>query len=257
MEEWRIQSSIDGTLQPSLFFHPGTPGPVPLVVGLHTWSYDRFNQEANYLPLCRRFGWALLLPDFRGANLVSNPHPAEACASEAARGDVIDAVQYAQNHFPIDRSRIFLLGCSGGGHMALMTAAHAPDLFRAVDVWCPVTDLVRWYDYHASGNSHYCADLRACLGGTPREALDRYRDRSPVSHLEKLRKLTLSIHHGKHDAVVPSSHSFDLALALEKESPEHFFFDFFDGGHEQFPMHSFEWFARLSGASDRAVAITG
>ena len=51
MKELQIKSSLDGTLQPSLFYHPQTEKPVPLVVGLHTWSYDRFNQRDTYLPL--------------------------------------------------------------------------------------------------------------------------------------------------------------------------------------------------------------
>ena len=56
--ELQIPSSLDGSLQPSLFFHPsqGQGAPAPLVVGLHTWSYDRFNQADNYLPLCEKYG---------------------------------------------------------------------------------------------------------------------------------------------------------------------------------------------------------
>ena len=142
MQEILIGSTLDHTLQPSLFFHPGGDRPAPLVVGLHTWSYDRFNQEKNYLPLCREYGFALLLPEFRGPNLKSNPRRAEACGTELARRDVIDAVEYVVNDFAIDRDNIFLLGCSGGGHMALLTAESAPELFRAVEVWCPVSDPV-------------------------------------------------------------------------------------------------------------------
>ena len=81
MKELQIKSSLDGTLQPSLFYHPQTDAAVPLVVGLHTWSYDRFNQRDTYLPLAYRFGCALLLPEFRGPNLASNPSKKSACAS--------------------------------------------------------------------------------------------------------------------------------------------------------------------------------
>ena len=93
MQEILITSSIDGTSQPSLFFDAGGDAPAPLVVGLHTWSYDRFNQEKNYLPLCEKYGFSLLLPDFRGPNLTTNPKKREACGTLLARHDVIDAVE--------------------------------------------------------------------------------------------------------------------------------------------------------------------
>ena len=65
MREILVPSSLDRTIPPSLYYHPETDESVPLVVGLHTWSYDRFNQRDNYLPLCRRCGFALLLPDIQ------------------------------------------------------------------------------------------------------------------------------------------------------------------------------------------------
>ena len=51
MKELQIKSSLDGTLQPSLFYHPQTDAAVPLVVGLHTWSYDRFGRGASHMEL--------------------------------------------------------------------------------------------------------------------------------------------------------------------------------------------------------------
>ena len=114
MDTIQVKSALDGTLQPSLFFRPQTEAPVPLVVGLHTWSYDRFNQTENYLPLCEQYGWALLLPEFRGPNLTSNPHRHDACGSLKARRDILDSVEYVTRTSAIDYENIFLLGCSGG-----------------------------------------------------------------------------------------------------------------------------------------------
>ena len=43
-----IKSTIDNTLQPSLFYQAKGENR-PLLVGLHTWSYNRFNQiKENY-----------------------------------------------------------------------------------------------------------------------------------------------------------------------------------------------------------------
>ena len=252
-----IKSSLDGTLQPSIFFHPGTDTPVPLVVGFHTWSYDRSNQLDTYLPLCRRLGWALLLPEFRGPNLASNPHRHDACGSPKAVRDVLDAVNEVCRTFPIDRANIFLLGCSGGGHAALLTAEEAPEMFRAVDAWCPVSDLAAWHVYLTETGQHYVHDMESCLGGAPYAVPDEYVRRSPSEHLANLTNLAVSIHHGRHDDVVPYAHSLKFVRKLEETGAENVYFEVFDGEHEQFPSHSFEWFARLANWDDSAVRITG
>ena len=257
MLEVLIKSTLDGTEQPSLFFHPETDESVPLVVGLHTWSYNRFNQEKHYLPLCQRYGFALLLPEFRGPNLATNPHRRDACGSETARRDVIDAVRYVCERFALDRSNIFLLGCSGGGHMALLAAAAAPELFRAVEAWCPVSDLVGWHRFLTETRQHYVHDLEACVGGPPETCPEEYVRRSPATYPERLKDLPVSIHHGRHDDTVPFTHSRELARKLEAAGNDRVYLDIFDGGHEQFPTHSFEWFAKLANARSAAVRITG
>lgn len=257
MQEIIVRSTLDGTLQPSLFFHPGADAPVPLVVGLHTWSYDRFNQEKHYLPLCRKYGFALLLPEFRGPNLESNPRPGDACGSALARQDVLDAVEYVLKNYAIDKQNVFLLGCSGGGHMALLAAESAPEFFRTVEVWCPVTDLVKWHEHTATTGRAYARHIEACTGGTPEERPDEYARRSPSTHPELLKNLPVSIHHGRHDPVVPFRHSVELARRIEEAGSDQIFLDVFDGGHEQLPHHSFEHFAKLAGRSAAAVNITG
>ena len=42
---------MDGSLQPSLFYKSESKEKRPLLVGLHSWSHDRFNQIGNMLPL--------------------------------------------------------------------------------------------------------------------------------------------------------------------------------------------------------------
>ena len=257
MREISVVSTLDGTVQPSLFFHPGGDEPVPLAVGLHTWSYDRFNQVKNYLSLAEKSGFALLLPEFRGANLVSNPEHADACGSRLARQEVIDAVRFVAENYPVDRGNVFLLGCSGGGHMALLTAETAPELFRAVEVWCAVSDLVKWHGFQPHCRSDYAPHIEACLGGTPETRMDEYVYRSPAYHVERLRDLPVSIHHGRHDDVVPYRDSVELAAKIEAAGNDEVYLDVFDGGHEQIPHHSFEWFMKLAGKTKSAVNITG
>ena len=246
-EELSLTSTLDGSAEPSLLHLPHEDTDVPLVVGLHTWSAERDNQISRMLPLCRERNWALLLPEFRGANLDTNPRAREACGSRLAQQDVLDAVHHVTTHYPIDASNVFLLGGSGGGHMALMMAAKAPTLWKAVSCWCPITDLAAWH----SQNRHYAPHIEACCGGEPRSSreVDReYELRSPIHYTPQIARANISIHHGRFDQSVPCTHTLDLVWELEKHTPDHCFHEIFDGGHELRYPRAFEWFeAQLEG----------
>ena len=88
-----VKSTLDGSLQPSLFYPASTKGR-PLLVGLHTWSNTRTNQIRNLVPVAERNDFNLLLPEFRGPNLTTNPKCTEACGSKLAMQDIKDAIDY-------------------------------------------------------------------------------------------------------------------------------------------------------------------
>jgi dipeptidyl aminopeptidase/acylaminoacyl peptidase len=237
-------SSKDGSVEKALFHQPDGKSSVPLVVGLHTWSYNRFNQLQPMLPFCQERGWALLLPEFRGPNLADNPRARQACASTLARQDILDAVAKVAADYPIEPESIFLLGGSGGGHMALMMAADSPRLWKGVSAWVPITDLAAW----TGENPDYARHVAACCGGEPGRdpATDReYRERSPIFHVRELAEATLSVHHGRFDPVVDYRHSWRLARELEEAGAERFFFEIFNGGHDIHYDRAFHWFDTL------------
>lgn len=257
VSELTVISSIDGAREKVLFHFPGTKGKVPLLVGLHTWSYDRFNQLEHMLPYCRERGWALLLPEFRGPNLTTNPRVRQACASTLAMQDILDAVGKVVSDYSIDTRNIFLLGGSGGGHMALLTAAGAPQMWKGVSAWVPITDLSAWH----GENPEYAPHVAACCGGAPNTdaEVDReYRTRSPLSFVKELATVNLSLHHGRHDPVVSYDHSWKLAQELEQRDAERFFFEIFSGGHEIRYDTAFRWFdSLLRDEMEEANALTG
>lgn len=255
MKEIKVISSLDGSEESNLFFYPESGTDVPLVVGLHTWSFDRFNQVDNLLPLCRERGWALLLPEFRGPNVVKNPRAFQACGSKPAMQDIIDAVESVTAEYSIDRDNIFLMGGSGGGHMSLMTGAYRPELWRGVSSWCPITDVAAWHGQ----NPNYSAHMEACCGGKPGQSqeVDRqYHERSPMSYLNELKKVNLSVHHGRYDSSVPYTHTRNLAYALEALGAGSFFFEILDGGHDFYPDVAFKWFDKLY-SKQKAAGLTG
>ena len=223
-EELWIRSTADGTLQPSLFYRASQPNR-PLLVGLHTWSCARDNQIKNMLPYAEEYDWNLLLPEFRGPNLVKNPNRPYACASIYAKQDVKDAIDYVLQTEQIDAESIFLLGLSGGGHMALMMAGFCPELFRAIGSYVPITDLSAW----AKQNQGYAPHVLACCSDDE----EQMRLRSPMSYIDNIAKANIKIFHGKYDPVVPVTHSLKLYNAIfEKYPTSRVFLDIFDGAHE-------------------------
>ena len=230
-QEVAIPRFAGGGPQPALFYVPAgaereLPGePVPLLVALHTWSGD-YRQEsgAEYLDQCKTRRWVLIHPDFRGPNV----RP-EACGSAGAIADVLDAVAYARKHANIDSRRIYLVGVSGGGYMALVMAHRAPGLWAGVSAWVPISDLARWHrqSKEATPARKYYRDLEAVFGGPPDsdERRAAYRRRSPLFHLEAARGVPIDINAGIHDGhagSVPIDHSLDAfnVLATANGHPE-------------------------------------
>lgn len=222
--EVAIPSTRDGEKQPALLYVPPRAGaasqapPVPLLVFLHSWSarYNESESVKDALAECRRRGWVFLSPNFRGPN--DRP---EACGSELAMQDVLDAVAFARGQARIDRHRIWILGGSGGGHMALMMSSRAPRLWAAVSVWVPISDLAAWHTFSKSAGSRYHAMLEKCCGGPPGEpaAAREYRARSPLFRLGRARGLRIAIDAGirdGHEGSVPISHSLLAFNALAK-----------------------------------------
>jgi len=223
-QEIFIKSTSDGTMQPSLFYKSESPEKRPLLVGLHTWSFDRFNQIKNMLPFAEKYDFNLLLPEFRGENVSTNPICKQACGSELAKQDVQDAIDYLIENDLVDQDNIFLLGLSGGGHMALLMAGKCPEYFKAIGAYVPLTDLSRW----VGENPGYAPHVWACCGTE-----EEMRKRSPISYIDTIAKANLKIFHGKYDPVVPVTQSITLFnTIMEKYPKSKVYLDIFDGKHE-------------------------
>lgn len=223
-KEILIQSSLDGTFQPSLYYN-AKGSQRPLLVGLHTWSFDRFNQIKNMLPYAEKYDFNLLLPEFRGANLATNKDCVYACGSEYAKRDIKDAIDYVVNKEGADPNNVFLLGLSGGGHMALLMAGYCPEYFKAIGAYVPITDLKKWTEQNAQYKKH----VLACCNNSEAEMVSR----SPMTYIDTIAKANVKIFHGKYDPVVPVTHSMELYQQIFEKFPKSkVFLDIFDGGHQ-------------------------
>ena len=213
-----ITSSKDGTEQPARLFLPAaSDDPVPLLVLLHTWSggYEQNSDAPGALSECRKRGWAMVFPHFRGPNWTP-----EACASDLAVQDIIDAVEYVKKQRPIDERRIYVCGASGGGHMTLVMATRAPALWAAASAWVPITDLAAWQAECTETKRGYAKHAEKACGGKPGDsaAVDaQYRQRSSLFFLDRARGLPIDINAGiddGHTGSVPISHSLRAFNAL-------------------------------------------
>ena len=192
-----IQSSFDKTLQMIKYLQSEDTSN-PLLVALHTWGYD-YTQEvsAEYFKRCKDLNWNCIFPDFRGAN-----NKPEACGSRAVLQDILDAVKWAMNTFHVDHRRIFLVGASGGGYMALHAAGCAPSIWTAVSAWLPIIDLTRWHKESLERGLPYTQDLEKSCGGPPgtSSVIDQeYTNRSPITSLWRAHIIPIDINAGIHD----------------------------------------------------------
>tara|TARA_R110002096_G_scaffold105923_6_gene233078 strand:- start:4045 stop:5055 length:1011 start_codon:yes stop_codon:yes gene_type:complete len=224
VERVEFVSAGDKSLQPALFWKPAEKsGKVPLLVALHTWSYD-FTQSGNevyYSDWCQQMGWAFIHPNFRGPNWTP-----EAMGSDLAVADVLSAVEFAKQEASIDEARIYLIGVSGGGHMSLLMAGRAPKLWAGVSAWCGISDIAAWHQQCTANEQfvRYAEHIELALGGSPADDPDRLqsaRNRSPLTWLSAASGVPLDINHGVHDGrigSVPFSHSLQAWNAVVPES---------------------------------------
>lgn len=225
IQEIRIHSTADQTDQPALTWSPASDEARPLLVGLHTWGGNHL-QVSNgrvYAQWCMDQGWHFVYPNFRGPN--TNP---AALGSDLAVQDVVDAVEHLKKTHKVDGSRIYLIGVSGGGHMAMLMAGRHPEIWAGVSAWCGISDVAAWHAEHVKNGQPdgYARNIEGALGGPPAGALkEAAMKRSPLTYLAQAQGVPLDINHGIHDGrtgSVPFRHSLFAfnRLAAKPLKPE-------------------------------------
>ncbi len=245
--EQPVKSTLDGTMQPNLIGVPEAyngQAPLPLLIGLHTWAGQYRQMAEPYGREAAQRRWLLLLPHFRGPNIPGNPDPLKAGGSLYAQRDVLDAFQYVKANYRVDETRVYLLGGSGGGYMALLMASKYPEYWAGVSSWCPVTNLRAWY---REGLPDRQKQLEAVCGGKPGDSAEvdwQYLVRSVSTFLTNAAWVPLSLHHGDHDPVIQPQQSKDTWAVLAALPRHRATFEIFDGGHTAKTHEGCDWLAR-------------
>jgi acetyl esterase/lipase len=195
-------------------------GSNPMVVLLHggPWARDYwgFDSEVQYLAA---HGFLVLQVNFRGSEGFGFAHLSAAFGrfGDAALEDVEDAIDWAVTYGVADRSRIFTMGASYGGYLALYLAATHPEGFRGAVSIAGVTDLLSIIEgdsYYGSPSEWVSYEVRKALIGDPRKQKALLKSTSPVNLAKKFAAPVLLIH-GEDDSTVPIAHSKRLHGALK------------------------------------------
>ncbi len=215
-------TTLDKSQQPMLVHTAANSGKRPLLVALHTWSggYTQTGGEVVYARWCIEQDWHFIHPHFRGPN-----RSPDACGSEKAVQDIIDAVEYMKQHHKVDPDRIYLVGVSGGGYASLLMAGRAPHLWAGVSAWVPISDVRAWWQQKDQGGpTKYARDIEKAVGGRPDQnsrAAQECVKRSAVTYLHKASGVNLDINAGVADGhkggSVPFTHSL---YAFNRVVPE-------------------------------------
>lgn len=154
--------------------------------------------EVVYARWCIEKDWHFIHPHFRGPN-----RSPDACGSEKAVQDIIDAVEYMKQHHKVDPDRIYLVGVSGGGYASLLMAGRAPHLGAGVSAWVPISDVRAWWQPKDQGGPPKNArDIEKAVGGRPDQnsrAVQECVKRSAITYLHKASGVNLDINAGVAD----------------------------------------------------------
>jgi dipeptidyl aminopeptidase/acylaminoacyl peptidase len=172
-------------------------------------------------------GWAVADVNYRGSTGFGRAYR-ELLHRRWGVVDLEDCVAVARHLAEtgeVDAERCSIVGGSAGGYTTLL-ALELSDVFAAGVSSFGVTDLVTFADSTHKFESRYMDWL---LGPLP-EALDVYRERSPVTHADRIEAPVL-IAQGLEDRVVPPAQAEAIVAALERNNVPHLYVPLAGEGH--------------------------
>jgi dipeptidyl aminopeptidase/acylaminoacyl peptidase len=139
--------------------------------------------------------------------------------------DSAAAARYLSDRGDVDSGRIEVTGGSAGGYTTLLALAVRGE-FASGASYYGVADLVTFHEETHKFESHYDEYL---VGRWP-DAIDVYRERSPVTHADSIARPLLLLQ-GLDDKVVPPSQSEQIVEALARRGIPYAYIAFEGEGH--------------------------
>ena len=157
--------------------------------------------------------------------------------------DVMAAMEHVAARDYIDETKVVIHGSSYGGFMASWAVGHT-DRFNSAVIAAPVTNLPSFYGTSDIGVNF----TETQLGGERFEAIEQYREHSPLTYAPNVNTPVLLLH-GENDARVPIEQSEQYFVALKRRGKEVEFVRLPDTSHGVFrakhPVIRKEYFRRM------------
>ncbi|MBK8792828.1 MAG: S9 family peptidase [Holophaga sp.] len=187
----------------------------PLLVLPHGGTHADFTTyHAHIIREMMARGYVVVAPEYRGSTGYGKEFYDAADYGGLEIDDVVAGRDWAVENLPfVDGNRAAMVGWSHGGLIALMAVFDHPGKFKAAYAGVPVSDLLARLGY-AGDEYKDEAMLRGLFGKTATEDVDRFRQRSPVWNVQKL-KTPLLIHTSTNDQDVSSVEVEQLINALK------------------------------------------
>ena len=199
----------------------------PLIVEPH--GGPRSSRDLGFKPTWHYFsgeGFAYFAPNFRGGDGYGNDF-ATANYNDWGGGDyqdIMTGVDFLIEGGIADPDRLIVGGSSYGGYMTGWIITHT-DRFKAACNVCGVINLVSFYAQTDIPNF-----MSLYFAGPPSQGLELYRERSPISHVDRAQTPTLILH-GEEDIRVPLPQSEEFYAGLKAGGVETVFVKYPREGH--------------------------
>ena len=144
-------------------------------------------------------GYHVFAPNFRGSATFGTEFK-NLNIKDLGGGDLQDVLyggKYAQKI--LGTKNPFLVGISYGGYLALQGLTTQPDEWSGGVAIIPVVDYAACYSMADAADRSF---ISSYFGGTPEENPNLYEERSPITHVDKLKSPVLIIA-GENDPICP------------------------------------------------------
>lgn len=207
--------------------YPESSTPLPVIISVHGGRWrGGHKRDASTIKVKQwaEFGFFAMSIDYR----LVGCSPVPACYQ-----DLQCAIRFAHanaNKYPIDTTRIFLMGQSAGGHMVSLADTLGDGPFPRTGGWEKASN-----DFRAVISVAANYELTSLSWGdiwTPanEDPIKARQLASPVNHVKKDMKPILILH-SDNDKSVPIDNALGMIEALKKAGAPHFFHRYPEMGH--------------------------
>jgi len=174
-------------------------------------------------------GFAVIDVDYRGSTGYGRRYRDELLSQWGVidAEDVADAVRYLITVGKVDGAKVAVRGGSAGGYMVQRVMTQYPDLFSVGASYYGIGNLITLEEQTHKFESRYTGNL---VGAELPGGEDKYKERSPINHLDKL-KAPMIIFQGTDDKIVTPDCSRELVRILKERGIKHEYIEYEGEAH--------------------------